>query len=537
MRTPVLSLREELKSLQFWSLELCVALGVALGAPVLRSIAGALTSRDAIRMGIPAALALAVTVFAAPRTNRNYYDEQIYQSIGQNLADLRLAQMCNEGNVEYGRLQCFGGEYNKQPYAFPHLLSIAYRLSGAHASTAFVLNAMAMTLSVCAVYILVLLLFEDRVAAFFSALLLSLTPQQILWSATAAVEPSSALACLVAVVCAVHFARSTTIGALAALGVASAYAVQFRPESLLILPVLLFLLWNRREEFSKPRFWWVVLLTLVLLAVHVGHMIAVRNEGWGTTDARLSVRYLALNLANNGWFYVADWRFPAAYSLLAVLGITFGERRHARLAIGLWFLMFFGIFLLFYAGSYNYGADVRYSLLTYPPIAVLGGLGASRLVGWLARAGCTRPFAAVTAGVVFQFLWYVPLVRATTEEAWAARADVRFAESAARELRGNTYVLTHNPGMFHVWGVNAGQMSRIVIDPGYLAALSRRYSGGVYLHWNFWCNVQDAVQQEFCQKALAAGPFELVRDYRERDERVAFYRLALPPQRNDKTTQ
>ena len=72
----------------------------------------------------------ALTLFVAPRTNRIYYDEQIYQSIGQNLADLRLAQMCNDGTVEYGRLQCFSGEYNKQPYAYPHLLSLVYRVFG-----------------------------------------------------------------------------------------------------------------------------------------------------------------------------------------------------------------------------------------------------------------------------------------------------------------------------------------------------------------------------------------------------------------------
>ena len=42
-----------------------------------------------------------------------------------------------------------------------------------------------------------------RVAAFFAALLLALTPQQILWSATAAVEPSPSLACVVALLAAV----------------------------------------------------------------------------------------------------------------------------------------------------------------------------------------------------------------------------------------------------------------------------------------------------------------------------------------------
>ena len=47
---------------------------------------------------------------------------------------------------------------------------------------------------------------------------------------------------------------------------------------------------------------------------------------------------------------------------------------------------------MFYAGSYNYGADVRYSLMTYPPIAVLAGLGAARLVRLVPAAA--RPAGA-----------------------------------------------------------------------------------------------------------------------------------------------
>jgi hypothetical protein len=312
--------------------------------------------------------------------------------------------------------------------------------------------------------------------------------------------------------------------------VVSAWAVQFRPECLLVLPVVLLVVSGRRDAFGRQRFWWVMLLAAALLAVHAGHLFAVRNEGWGTADERLSFKYLAANLRVNLRFYLGDWRFPAAYTALAALGALVGGPRRARLAAGAWFLAFFGIFLLFYAGSYDYGADIRYSLMTYAPLAVLGGAGAARLAGWARRlpAG-VRPETALTAAIVFVFLWYAPLVRATTQEAWAARADVRFARSMVPSLQGNAYVLTHNPAMFHVWGVNAGQMSRIVVDPGYLGALAGRYRGGVYLHWNFWCNVQDPVQQEFCQKALQAGTFEPVREYRERDQRFAFYRLAAAP--------
>jgi len=158
---------------------------------------------------------------------------------------------------------------------------------------------------------------------------------------------------------------------------------------------------------------------------------------------------------------------------------------------------------------------------------VLGGLGVSALVAWLERrTPGLRATGLAAAAIVFQFLWYTPVVRATTEEAWAARADVRFAESLVPELRGNSYVLTQNPGMFHGWGVNAGQMSLIVTNPMHLHFLATRYER-VYLHWNFWCNVQDPVQQEICRKALAIGAADLVTEYRERDQSFAFYRMKV----------
>jgi hypothetical protein len=521
-------LREQLKVLQFWSLESCVALGLALGIVVARGVIGGLDRRDGLAMLALALVGIGLTIFVAPRTNRIYYDEQIYQGIARNLSDLQRAQVCNDGTVEYGLLQCSSSEYNKQPYAFPHALSLAYRAFGVHEATAFRLNAAAMAATICLVYLLVLTIFDDRVAAFFAALIVVMAPEQVMWSATAAGEPSASMACVAALVAAALFARSRTPAGLAFAAVAAAYAVQFRPESLLIVPVIVVLLWQQaRDEFTRPRIWWAAALFLLLVSVHIGHMVAVRNEGWGTTEARLSLGYVAANLRVNGRFYLGDPRFPIVFTLLATVGLT--SRRWAALVpIVVYFLAFFVIDLLFYAGSYNYGADVRYSLMTYPPLAVLGGLGASWVVERLERldlpvSACT----AVTAALAFQFLWYLPLVRATTEEAWAARADIRFARAFARDLPPNSYVLTHNPNIFHVWGINAGQMSLTAAGPDYLTYLGRRYAGGVYLHWNFWCNVQDPVQAAFCQRALNARPVTALKEYRERDQRFVLYRLDL----------
>jgi 4-amino-4-deoxy-L-arabinose transferase-like glycosyltransferase len=527
-RTPMTQLREQLRAAQFWSLEVCVALGIVLGVAVARELRrDFLTSRDRLQIVGPVALAIILTVLVAPRTNRIYYDEQIYQSIGQNLADLRLAQMCNSGIIEYGRLECSIGEYNKQPYAYPHVLSVAYRLFGVHEATAFAVNALAMAAIVLAVYLLTWALFEDRLAAWFAALIMAMTPQQIVWSATAAVEPSASLACVAALLCAALFLRSNSTVALAATACSAAYATQFRPEAPLVLPIIGLLLWRTaRTEIGRMRFWWCALLFVALAAANIGHLAAVRNEDWGTSEARLSLAYVLPNLRVNGWFYLGDWRFPIVFTFLAIAGL-FGRRFvAARLAMLGYFALFFGIGLLFYAGSYNYGADVRYSLLTYPPIAVLGGLGARQLSAFVHRITHGNSGRAVVASALaFQFLWYLPGVRATTQEAWAARADVRFARSFVRNLPRNSFVLTHNPGMFHVWGTNAGQMSLMVSNPMYLDQLSERFAGGIYLHWNFWCNVADPVQREFCRLALSRAPAALVSEYRERDYRYAIYRI------------
>jgi hypothetical protein len=532
-RTQPFTLREQLKMLQFWSLEACVALVIGLGVIIGRDVYRRAGRDDIVRMAALAGLALALTLFVAPRTNRIYYDEQIYQSIGHNLADLRRAQMCLDGNVEYGRLQCSAGEYNKQPYAYPHLLSLVYRIAGVDAQWAFIVNAVAMALTVCAVYLVVLVMFSDRRAALFAGLIVALTPQQLVWSATAAVEPLASLASVAALLAAAHFARSRSTTALLGVGVATAYAVQFRPESVLIVPVLGLLLGQlAADEVKGQRVWWVGVICLALVAVHVGHLYSIRNESWGTSEARLSLSYLAPNFQVNGRFYAGDERFPVAYTLLALAGLFASGHAVPRLTMVLYFLVFFGLGLLFYAGSYNYGADVRYSLMTYPPLAILGGLGAARIAGWLDRAqGLVPGRWVMAAGLGFQFLWYMPAVRATTEEAWAARADVRFAEAFAAALPPNSYVLTHNPGMFHLWGVNAGQMSLIVDQPGRLRFFADRYAGGVYLHWNFWCNVDDPVQQTFCRRALEMGTTTLVGEYRERGQPFALYRFepaALP---------
>src|SRR6185295_20377878 len=119
------------------------------------------------------------------------------------------------------------------------------------------------------------------------------------------------------------FVRSRSSTSLAGVAIATAYAVQFRPESLLIVPVVGLLIWQRApDEVMTPRMLWAGLLFLGLAALHLAHVVAVRNEGWGTSSDRLAIGYAVQNLRVNGWFFLRDPRFPLAVTVLAIAGIV-----------------------------------------------------------------------------------------------------------------------------------------------------------------------------------------------------------------------
>ena len=217
--------------------------------------------------------------------------------------------------------------------------------------------------------------------------------------------------------------------------------------------------------------------------------------------------------------------------MCAAIGLVAGAAPgRARAAAALYFAIFWGVFLVFYAGSYNYGADVRYSLMTYPPLMLLAGLGLSRLVALplTGQHGRRRPALAAAlavAALAWAFTWQIPYVRATTEEAWGARSDVEFAREVAASLPSTALILTQDPNMFLLWGRSAAQLAMAAGDPAFLQHAAQRHGGEVYLHWGFWCNVSDPRQQQLCRDALARAPSALVRERTVRDYRSAFYKF------------
>jgi hypothetical protein len=423
------------------------------------------------------------------------------------------------------------------------------------------------------------LLFEDYYAALYSALILSLTPEVMMWCNTVAVEPSAMFFPALAVLGTLFFLKTRNTAAFFMTGVVTAFAIQFRPEAVMICAVIgLLIIFRGGDELKRKRFYLLAALFLVLIIPLAVHLWAVRELGWGSGGNKfflsakgpwywpgfsLDLDGFQNNLKVNTLFYVRNMRFPAVFTALFLLGIFLAPFKQGmsdkkggaalpifkrtllmilcgcrsfmksvtyqgkeKLVLFVWLLLFWGIFILFYAGSYNYGADVRFSLLSAVPIALLAGNGASLLALKVKqRLNIHRIDYIIASVIIAFFISFLPFIRAITQEAWAARADHRFARQMAEALPQDSVVLTHNPNMFLLWGKSAAQASLVTEQREYFRSFFFKYKGGIYFHYNFWCNVNDPQQNSFCTNILKRFNCTPVMSFKEKNYKFVLYKV------------
>ena len=523
-------LRGQLISIAPWFLEinfLLIIIGIALNIKTFKTIFSNISLRQWYLVSAVIVMGIVMAVFVAPRVHRIFYDENIYLNIGQTIAAQKKAAMCAEGYNNYGEYHCVQLEHNKQPYAFPYLISIVYRIFGVSELAGFLLNNFIFGLSILTSFLLGFLFFNRFSAGVYSALIYCLIPENIIWANTTSVEPGAALFSGLVMAAGLIYLKEKKVRNLFLFSVLLSYSVQFRTESILILLVvgLLFLLYDRNTLKDKNTYFFMA-LALALIVPHIVQLYAVRGESWGSSGPRMSLVYFFNNFKVNSLFYLENIKIPLLYTLLLGVGIAFKRNLKEKVVLITWFFLFWGIFLVFYAGSYEFGQDIRFSLVSYMPFALLAGLGIVRLEDLFEAKGLIRVFrVAAIAVILVTFSGFLPHVRTIGEEACQARADHRSAQEMAKLLPKNSMVLTHNPNMFLLWGKNAAQAAIATNNDQAMNHFFRRYTGGVYFHYNYWCNTDNPREQAFCRNILNKYEHVSLVEYKERGYTFVLYRL------------
>ena len=330
-------------------------------------------NRKGILIAAVLVAAFMLSSFFAPRDHRIYYDEDIYANIGQNIALKSQTGLCNYGTFEYEEYYPHSVSYNKEPSGWPYLISLVFQVFGVNELYAFFLNNLLFAGSVLLAYLITWHITGNFYASLFSCVIFGLIPQNLMWGNTIAAEPAAAFFAGLSFLILVLYLKARKDSCLFLLMTVLPFSCQMRPESGLIIPVLAAsILLFSPEMLSDRKFWAYSLFAGVLLIPHLIHLYAVSGHSWGAEESKFALSFFSNNFSVNGLFYVNNREFPSVFTILAFSGLLFSrESIKYKACLLTWFLLFFGIFLFFYAGSYHYGADVRFSLLTFLPLAVL----------------------------------------------------------------------------------------------------------------------------------------------------------------------
>jgi hypothetical protein len=521
-----------------WGMHAClVAIIAGLGgiAVPLARILGRRRCLTALGLVVAGYLACGL----APGITRIFFDEHIYAQIGQTIAHTGRAESANYARVEYGQFEMYSAIVNKQPNGLPYLLSWLYRIVGVSDEVSHFLNRALVGLAAAALYLgLALVPWKlPTGAGLAAALLFIFTPLVLWWGHTVAVEPPAAATAAFAflAVCAHARLRDTaTAQGLPASGLllagATAFAVYFRPESLLVFPLVAVVLWSTDDRFIEDlSAWGALALATALAAPNLLHLWSVRDENWGARDGRrFAFEFVQKNLESNGGYFLDSRWFPTAGTVLAVAGLLWllGRNRTAGVALASWFAMAWGIFILFYAGGYYFGASSRYGVVSCAPVAILMGIGLAALFGVLRRVpvlGCgLAACGLINWGAAMH---YVPTM---SREAVEAQADVDFIARVAPTLTEGSVVLSPDPCIWLLKGVNSSQIFTLdEMVHTQMKELANQFPGGVYLHWSFWHNAEPTMAAESA-KLLVETNATVVARVQCQAYKLALFRIDTP---------
>ena len=298
------AIQELLKSWMPWTLRLNFLL-ILSGLVVCRhDIAAALRAMFNRRgIGLLALLSVAflLTWAVAQPGHRIYFDEDIYANAAQNMATKNITAMCNYGTFEYGEYYPHWVSYNKQPNGWPFLMSLAFQIFGVDEAYGFAINNLQFVAQVLLVFFAAFLLTGEYRAGFFAGLVMAFIPHHIIWSNTAASEPSAAVWITAAVLCCMACLKEQKTVWLYLMAVIAPFACQMRTESILLMFWLLAAVLTAAPKLmAEKRLWCFALLSAVLLLPHLAHLYAVSGYSWGAQGAKFDVSFLAGNLRVNG---------------------------------------------------------------------------------------------------------------------------------------------------------------------------------------------------------------------------------------------
>jgi hypothetical protein len=465
--------------------------------------------KSAVVLFLIFSVALYVRTYVVPHASRILFDEDIYMQIATTMTESGKTQFC----TKWVEKECFDSHIDKHPNALPHTLAFFYLFSRSRVETAHAMIVIIGSLSIFLVYLLSVLLFEKKEIGYFSALLLALYPVHIIWSGSVSSEIYHVFLSLLTFTLAIIYLKTREKTILLSSATSLAYAVQTRPESALFIAVagLTILLlstpkkvWNLVDDLL---IYFVVFLLFSTL--HLSFTNHVRKvDTWGAKEETFSINYFEKNIRDLYEFMINPQK-----NILLLLPLFFislvptGKTIRYRAILFLWFLLFFAIYLFFYAGSVKFGGtSFRFIIMWIAPVLIMSSYSISRINDFLSRyVNYASLHVFWTALIIIAFLPTIEFIANVDRQADSARLMQRFGIDMSSQISDECIVITSTPAIFIVQGQNTMDIKFASRRESLNQVMQTRDC--VYFYWDYWCRFAKTKQ---CTNVLNSNNHTLV---------------------------
>jgi len=446
-------------------------------------------------LALAPALAGLIASFAvlAP-IHRLFFDEDIYINIASNLTRAPVAQITLLGGPDSVEVS----NYSKEPPGWPVVLSMFFLLTGRSETAAFTVARVLFAATLAAVYQLARQALQTKKQALVAAILFGAIPVCFWFSVSTGTDVPAAL-----------FAALGMWGCIAGNGPLAAAGFAMAAQTRMELIVLVPLVWLAGKVPIK----WKVIAGGLLIAevMHLAWLMSVTPLLAEAEKAPvwMSMVFVPGNLVANLKYLLNPTAFPAGI-VVAGLVAAFKWRAKGVLLLVLHTTTLFGLYLLFYAGSFE--MNPRYSIQFLVPLTVLAASMLKR----------TLFIGAVMLSLILPQIHSIGF--STYTEAFAA--DHQISVQFASQLGPNDLVLSTSPEIFLNQGKRAMNAAFASDHRDKLEEVMRR-PGKIWYHAGIRTNAIDSLEWRTDQWVKSNLELHLIDSHDVEGSKIAFYEVLL----------
>ncbi len=280
-----------------------------------------------------------------------------------------------------------------------------------------------------------------------------------------------------------------------------AFAISIKQENIVLIPLVLLLsilfvdIKYLRDNIRNYRFWFLVLLLIILITPHIFHLslelypALFYGEKTATAVGGQLIRMENIGMNSQIFNSVIDGSFyPILINLFFIIGLAYALKKHRK--SGIFLILFFSSFMFVYL-AYSASIVEKYLITGLVPLICFTGLGMYAveefLIPRLSKIGRKSiiNLAIPLAIVLVLFIFFVPYFYEIREESKPLnvnhgypRNEIQYREkeviSLMDERIDSCYVLAEEPIFFSATDLKVLKTESVFYDPGPLRSVLER---------------------------------------------------------------